>query len=165
MPGTRTAPAMTASATGRVMTMHLIDASGDPYSEPIPVPVAATAAQLEAIANQYALASNASLWGLSDSVERFGDADADNAVAAFRSGISSGINLLFKNAATKATQGTRVVAPIDTIMQGNQDIPIVTVDPLAALVTALLVVYTDMSLNSAQFTDRRERKNNPKIKI
>jgi hypothetical protein len=60
MAGTRTAPAFTAAATRRIITLHLIDASGDLYPESFDVAIAATAAAIEAWAAAYAAGSQAS---------------------------------------------------------------------------------------------------------
>jgi hypothetical protein len=163
MAGTRTAPAFTAAATSRIVTLRLIDASGDKYAEAWSVPVAATAANIEAWAAAYAAASNASLYEIWDLVARAGDADPDNAVSAFRAATENGINLLFKNPTTGATEDTRLVAPIAAVMQGNQDIPLLSATELSALITAQLAVDTTKPFTNAQYTVRRERKNNARV--
>jgi len=164
MAGTATAPAMTAAATGRLFTLHLIDASGDLFTQVVPVPVAATAATLAAISTAYQAASNASIWAATDTILREGDADPDNAVADFRASVKDGINLSFKNPATRVVTPYRLIAPIDLTMQGNQDIPLLSSDELTNLITALLAVLTSQNFSRAQYTERRERKNNPVIK-
>lgn len=164
MPGTRTAPAMTAAATGRLFTLHLIDASGDLFTQMVPVPVAATAAQLEAIADAYADGSNASVWAATDSILREGSADPDNAVAEYRASVKDGINLSFKNLTTRNVIPYRLIAPIDATMQGNQDIPLLSSAEVTALIVALLAVLPTYDFTRAQYTERRERKNNPVIK-
>jgi len=165
MAGTRTAPAFTAAANKRIVSLGLIDASGDLWSEAMPVPVAATAATIEAWAAAYQAASNASLHAINDFIERFGAADPDNAVAAYRASVKSGINASYSNPTTLVTYGSRLVAPIAAVMQGNQDIPLVSATEYTDLVTAIEAIKTGFGLDTAQYTDRRERKNNPKIKI
>lgn len=162
---TRTAPLFTAAATSRVASLGLIDASGDTYSESLNVAVAATAAQLEAWATAYAAATNASMWRVTDTIIREGVADPDNATAAFRGTIAEGINGSYKNIATLDTFISRLIAPIAAVMQGNQDIPLVSADEYADIVTAILALRPGYDLQTAQFTGRRERRNNPKIKI
>jgi len=165
MAGTRTAPAWTAAATSRLVTLHLIDASGDLATVPLIVPVAATAASLEDFADDYALSTNASLYKITDEAIREGDADPDNAVAEYRASVKDGINLLFKNLTTHQAQSVRVVAPIEDIMQGNQDIPLISAAPLVTLIPEILTILTvSYDFRQAQFTERRERKNNPRIK-
>lgn len=164
MAGTRTAIAFTAAATSRSITLHLIDASSDLWAENMTVPVAATAASIEAWAAAYAAASNASLYGITDSQMRIGDADPDNAVAEYRAATGSGVNTLFKNLTTLDTSPQRLIAPIAAVMQGNQDIPLLSATEMAALIVAILAIKTGYTFQRAQYTDRRERRNNPIIK-
>jgi len=164
MAGTMTAPLYTAAATSRLVTLHLIDASGDLYTDSLYVPVAATSAQLVAWQNAYQAASNASIWKVTDEVVREGDADPDEAVAEYRASISDGINMLFKNIALGQTTTPRLIAPIADVMQGNQDIPLLSSDELTNLVVAELALLPSYDFKQAQFTGRRERKNNPRIK-
>jgi len=49
-------------------------------------------------------------------------------------------------------------------MQGNQDIPLLSATELCALIADYQALLTGFSLQSAQYTDRRERSNNPKIR-
>jgi len=164
MPGTRTAPLFTAAANARRITLYLIDASGDLYTESKYVPVAATAAAIEAWAAAYQDATQTSLYWIDDVAIRSGDADPDNAGIEQRSSVKDGINLAYKNPTTLASQSSRLVGPVTDTMQGNQDIPLLTSPEMTALITAELALMTGFSLQSAQFTERRERKNNAKIK-
>jgi len=161
---TRTAPAFTAAANDRQVALHLIDASGDLWAENMRVPVAATAASIEAWAAAYQAASQASLYGITDYLIRDGDADPDNADTDQRNSVKQGINLLFKNLTTHLTQPTRIVAPIEAILQGNQDIPLLSATEAAAVITTELAVLTGFTFQQAQYTERKERKNNPVIK-
>jgi len=163
-PAVRTAPAWTAAATRRLVSLHLIDASGDLWSESFYVPVAATAANLEAWAAAYAATSQASLYALGDYTERIGDADPDNADTLQRNSVKQGINLTYKNLTTNGTIGQRVVAPIPADLQGNQDIPLLTATEMTALIGATTTLQSGYLLQEAQYTERRERKNNPRIK-
>lgn len=161
---TRTAPAMTAAATSRQISLRLIDASGDLYSEPLVVPVAATAANIEAWAAAYAAASNASLYAIEDTAFREGDADPDNAAAEYRGSVKDGINLLFKDVPNRVTFTDRVIAPVAATMQGNQDIPLLSSTELTNVITSVLTLKAAYDFNQAQFTERRERTNNPRIR-
>lgn len=166
MPGTRTAPDVSVAAPSNVgSTLHLIDASGDQFTDFVPSLAAPTVAQIEAWAAAYQAASNASLWGVTIAQQWEGDIDADNALALYRGSVKDGVNMLFKNVATLDTISPRLVAPVIEAMQGNQDIPLVSSDEMTDLITALLAILSGYNLQSVQFTERRERSNNPRIKI
>jgi hypothetical protein len=166
MAGTRTAPtvgALTATTLGA--TLHLIDASGDVKTDYI-AGGTSDLADVEAWAAAYQPTTQASLWKVSFTQEWEGEADPQNAEALFRGGIDNGINLLFKDIAASAKQTPRVYSPVAAVMQGNQDIPLLS----AAIMTTLLTQYLTMlggayALDSAQFTGRRERANNPRIRV
>lgn len=164
MPGTRTAPTVGAlTVAENIVSLGLIDVSGDTWSEALNLPGGALTdmADIQAWSAAYQATSNASLFRVTQTVVWEGARDPDNALALFRASAESGINLLFKNAAL-ITETGRVIAPIDTIMQGNQDIPLL-VAPLTALVTQYLNLLAGFSLESMQYTGRRERRNNPRI--
>lgn len=162
--GTRTAPAATAAATARRITMRFIDASGDKGAEELYVPVAATAANIETYIAAYQAATQASIYEYDDTLIRDGDADPDNAGTDQRNSIAAGINMLFKNATTRATNNSRLVAPIEAVLQGNQDIPLLSATELSALIVAELAITTGFTFREAQYTERRERKNNQKVR-
>lgn len=165
MPGTRTAPEYDGTPTSVLYTIHLIDAGGDTFTDALRFLTPPTTAELEAHVVAYQAATNASVYGISRTDEYFGEADPDNAVFAARSGVQNGVNCLFRNATTLQSTTPRVVAPIAEIMQGNQDIPLVTATAFTALLTSYLTVLgADWSLDSVQYTSRRERTNNPRIK-
>lgn len=164
MAGTATIPAVTGTATATAASLGLIDASGDLWSENLEVPAAATQAQINVIALAYQAASQASLYKVSVNRDWEGDADPDNAEAEYRGQVESGINLLYKNLTTNQTYSQRVVAPVAASMQGNQDIPLLTSDELTDLILATVAAKPGYELVSAQYTGRRERKNNAKIK-
>lgn len=160
---TRTAPATSTTPT-TIATLHLIDASGDQFTDAISMPVAMTAANIESWAAAYQSATQASIWKVSQTLEWVGDADPDNADVGQRNSVKEGVNLLWKNLATLRTQTPRLVAPITAVMQGNQDIPLLTATEMTALIAAYQTLLTGFSLNAAQYTERRERNNNPRIK-
>jgi hypothetical protein len=164
MPGTRTAPAVTGTATKRTISLGLVDASGDVYAEGEDVAVSAAAGDIEGLAASYQAASNASLYRVTSTLIWEGAIDPDNAVAAYRGSVAEGINMLYRNAAL-LTRSQRLIAPIAAVMQGNQDIPLLTSDEMAALITDYLTLSSGYDLELAQFTGRRERKNNPKIRV
>ena len=165
MPGTRTAPLFTAPANRRQITLHMIDASGDLWPQPIDVAVSGAAGDIEGLAASYQQASQASLYGITDTLYRDGDADPDNAEAYQRNSVKDGINILLKNPTTNDTRSLRVVAPVGETMQGNQDIPLVTSDELSAVILDWLTLSSGYNATSAQYTERRERKGNAKVKL
>ena len=164
MAGTRTAGTFTGTPTHRRITFHMIDVSGDVFADSFYVPAATLAAEIETLAATYQAASQASMYDISDSGSYLGDADPDNAEVGQRNSVKDGINLLFKDAATLDTFTPRVVAPIPAIMQGNQDIPLLSATQLSNFILQMLVVKPAFNLDSAQFTERRERSNNPRVK-
>lgn len=163
--GTRTAPAITGAVTKVISSLYLIDASGDQYSEAIVTATAPTAVQFEALAAAYQVASQASLWKAVSMSIWEGDKDPDNGDVGQRNSVKDGVNLLWRNLTTLKTQAPRLVAPVANTMQGNQDIPLLTADPeFTGLITALTAILSGYNLESAQYTERKERSNNPKIK-
>jgi len=164
MAGTRTAPAFTATATGRMITIHLMDTSGDLFTDKLFVALAATAAAIEAWIAAYQAATNASVYAVTDTILRDGDADPDNAVAAFRSGVENGINLLFKNPTTRQTFTQRLIAPVAADMQGDQDVPLLSSTEMTDLITTTLALTSGYNFKQSQYTSHRERTNNPVIK-
>lgn len=163
MAGTRTAPAFTAAATYRIITLHLVDASNDAYTVAKDVPVAAVAAAIETWAAAYAAASQASLWDISDLQGRSGNRLPSNADAGSRDSVETGINLSFRNGATRDSYTTRLVAPVPATMQGETDIPLPDSDEIAAIRAAELALTSGYAFSTAQYTARRERKNNPRV--
>lgn len=166
MPGTRTSGAVVyATPDVTDISFHLVDASGDLYSENIDVSPTAGESDVEGLASTYQAASNASLWKVVRTQSWVGEIDPDNAIAAYRATIAEGINMLFRND-TQFTRNLRLIAPIAAIMQGNQDIPLLTpTNELGLMVADYLTLSTGFNLETLQFTGRRERKNNPKIRV
>jgi len=164
MAGTPTFPAVTGTATATEVTLHLVDASGDLYTENIDVAATAAVGDINGLATTYQAASNASLYKVTRTSIWAGTPDPDNAVAAYRGTVAEGINMLFRNA-TLFTRNMRLIAPIAAVMQGNQDIPLLTATEMVALITDYLTLSSGFDLETAQFTGRRERKNNPKIRV
>ena len=165
MPGTPTAPDVSAVAANQfAATLHLVDASGDLYTDNITGAAAMTLANIEGYKVSYQAASNASVYGVTFAQSWFGDIDPDNALALYRASVKNGINLLWKNNTTLKTITPRLIAPIAGVMQGNQDIPLLSAAELVALIADYQALLTGFGLQSAQYTDRRERSNNPRIR-
>ena len=164
MPGTPTYGDFEDPADMRVISFSVIDASGDTWADQLFVAIAATSAAIEAWLVLYQAVTNTSIFEVRDERKWSGDADPDNAVAAFRSGKDDGINLLFKDPDTADTRPLRVVGPVADVMQGNQDIPLLTGGSMDELIVATIGLAPDYAFASAQFTSHRERKGNPKVR-
>ncbi len=167
MPGTRTAPTVDGTPTSTVVTLHTIDASGDLYANSYKTTSQPTDAAVEALANAYQAASNASLYKVSITVNYYNQPDPSQAVAAYRGSIASGINMLYADAIGN-TQTPRLVAPIAGLFVQDTDtvlVPLAT--ELSTLVTTqnVLLGVLNYNLISMQYTERRERKNNPRTKV
>lgn len=163
---TRTAPDPTSvGANATITTLHLIDASGDLYSESLETPTVPALVDVQAWAAAYQAATNTSLWKITQSQSWIGDQDPQNADAVYRGSVKDGINLLWENTTTLQSKSPRLIAPIAAVMQGNQDIPLLSAAPATALLTAIGTILTGYNLVSAQYTERRERTNNPRIKV
>ena len=162
---TRTAPVVAIANINKVLTtLHVVDTSGDNQTDVLVTSTQPADALVEAYANTYQLATQASLWKVSQSIEWVGDEDPNNADVGQRNSVKDGVNLLYSDLANIQSQTPRLVAPITAVMQGNQDIPLLTASQMTNLITATLAILTGFNLDSAQFTERRERRNNPRIK-
>lgn len=169
MPGTRTAPTFTTvpgvtAATRRILTIHVIDASGDIYPVATDIAVNAAAGDVEGLIASYQACTNASVYAITDTYETNGAAVSSNAVAAYRASVESGINLLFKRPSDGNTLSMRVVAPVAETLTGDLDIPTPSDTPLDELITDHGTLRAAWLFDSAQYTGRRERKNNPRVK-
>lgn len=166
MAGTSTIPAFSGTATARLISLRMIDASGDNHSEALYIAPTATDAEVQALIDQYQAATQSSLFSITDTYVYEGDEDSDNAETDQRNSVKQGINLLYKDPASPEMSITpRVVAPVPAILQGNQDIPLLTAAPFPALIAAITALKPTYNLTSAQYTERRERSNNPRVKV
>jgi len=161
---TRTAPLFTAPVSRRLITMRLIDQSGDLYSESFVVGTGASAASIEALAAAYAAATQASLYSIVDTLERNGIASIANADTGSRDSIKNGINTLYKVPSSGESTAPRLVAPQPAVMVGTTDTPNLLATEWLAWESALDALLVNYAFVSAQFTERRERKNNTKAK-
>lgn len=156
MPGTRTAPDVTGTATRVYLSWSWIDNSGDVRSDGIYAPDDVTAAEFEAILDAIQAQSNASIFKASMANEFVGDALPGNALNAPRSpSVFDNIVLHFKNDATLASQRIFIVAPIEAAFNpSNTDV--VDVADMSATVTAVEAALTGYDVKSARYTERRE---------
>lgn len=153
--------------TERAFVLHIVDASGDHWTQRLVVALDATLAAIQSWIGLYQAITQASIYEVVEENSWGGAADSSNAEFLARSGVENGVNLTFKESTTAETFPLRVVAPTAAIMAGTND----AVNPAA---TGLInfITGTDGILNaggadfgyiSSQYTSRRERKNNPKV--
>lgn len=166
---THTVPTIGAlTVTENLISVAGVDRSNDTYVESIKQAGGALTdmADIEAFTAQYKANTQLSVFRVVQQVVWEGQKDPDNADLAYRANAESGINLLFRNTTVTPPQvfTGRVAAPIATIMQGAQDIPLL-VSPLTLLVTQYINMMPDFALESMQYTGRKERKNNPRIGV
>ena len=164
MAGTRTAPDPSAVAANKVITtLHLMDASGDMFTDAVVSAAAPTSAEVQAWAVAYQAASQSTLYAISSLSEWSGASDPANAESDQRSSVKQGVNILYKNPTTLKAQTPRLAAPIPGVMQANNDIPVIGSAEFAALLVAINAILTGSSFQHAQYTERRERSNNPRV--
>lgn len=170
MPGTRTAPTVGAlTVTENLISLGLVDASGDLYSEPLKTTGGGLAdmAEIEAYAAAYQSGSNASLYEVRHTAVWTGSINPTNALALFRASVSEGINIGLRDTDVfNATAGQRLIAPVAATMVGNTDTPVYPlVAPMDAITAAMITLLgAGYSLETLQFTGRRERKGNVKVR-
>jgi len=164
MAGTSTFGDLETAADGRFISFSVIDASGDTWPTRLAVALSATYAAIQAWLELYQAVTQTSIFDVQDIRTWAGDADPDNAEALFRGGKDDGINLLFRDPDTAQTFPLRVVGPVAAVMQGNQDIPLLTGGSMDELIVATIGLAPTYNFASAQFTSRRERSGNPRVK-
>jgi len=162
--GTRTAPTVAiAGITSSRTSFHIVDASGDSSVDSILTPDLVSDTLVENIAAAYQATTQASLWKVEQTIVYQGAFDTSNAGTDQRNSIADGVNLLYKNITARSIQSLRAMAPIEAVMVGNQDIPRLDTPGYADLIVAQLAILSGYTHKAAQFTGRRERKNNPVI--
>lgn len=168
---TRTAPTVGAlTISEQLVGVSLIDASEDVFSDSLKMPGGALVdmADVEAWVADYQPITQASIFEVRMMQVWRGSANPTNADVAYRASIADGINIGYNDTDVfGAVEGIRVVAPIAAWMQGNSDVVIVPLVGLPAAFNAETLNLINSlgggySLESLQYTTRRERKNNPK---
>lgn len=163
MAGTPTFGDLTTPADMRAFTVHLIDASGDTWTERLITALSATYAAVQAWVLLYQAITQASVWAVTEEHQWAGDADPDNATFLARSGVENGINLSFRNPDTNVQNPIRAVAPVAEVMQGNQDIPLLTGGSMDEFIIATIGLMPGFDFRQSQYTVHRERRNNPRV--
>lgn len=168
MAGTRTAPTVGAlTVTENLIGFRVIDGSDDIYSTPLKTIGGGLAdmAEIEALAAAFQPTTQASLFEVHHTAIWRGSANPSNAEFLARGSIADGLNLLYKDTDVfNAVQSFRIPAPVAALMVDNSDTPVYPlVAPMIAFNTALIALLgAGYSLESLQYTERRERSNNTK---
>lgn len=152
----RTAPAVNGTPTYKKVALRYIDASGDPRSDSLQVPAAATNLQIEAFAAAIAATSNASMYQIEVGEVYNSTADKSNAVDAVKDSVYDNLVILAKTALNDSLRSF-VPAPEAGLFVPGTD----TIDPgnaaLATYFTAFLaLIGAGYSIVSARYTERRE---------
>ena len=157
----RTAPTFDDTPNYRLLSLRMIDISGDKKSEGFEINPTAAAADIEAFIVGYAARTNSKIYAVFDMQGYTAPNTVTGALDAPKSAsLADGINFLYVSN-TNDSEDVRLLAPIASLFVDTTD----TIDPTAAaafnaLVTPLLT-GTKVAV-TAQYTERKEKKNNPK---
>jgi len=161
--GTRTAPDATGTPTNVSLSISLIDASEDITTVTLLLADDPTAAEINAYVDAYQAATQASAYKIVSGKNWDSLPDPTQAESSQRNSVKQGINMLFKDVAVGTAQTLRVVAPEEAVMDANRDIPVLAGDLAAVIAATDVVLAAGYAFRSAQYTERRERKNNPRV--
>ncbi len=156
MPGTRTAPAITGTPTFKEISLRWIDAVGDLRSDASIVDAAATDAEIEAVAADVQLGSNASLYSVR-LVEVFeGAKTKSNALAAVRESVQS--NIVYHAKSTgRVDRRAFIVSPIAAIFVSGTETPDEADTVIIDIMTAWDAVWKGTFAGvSLRFSERRD---------
>lgn len=157
----RTAPTFDDTPNLRHITLHLVDASGDVWAESFEISLTATATNIEALVADYAARTHANIYKVTDSQQYNSPKRATDATIGDKSSsVADGINFGFLSN-TNDYEDVRLVAPIGDMMVDDTD----AVDPTEGVGFGSLVepvLSGTKVLVTSQYTERKERRNNPK---
>lgn len=157
----RTAPTVDGSGNYRLLTLRLIDASGDKRSESIEISPTADVADIEALVASYATRTHGNVYAVKDQMVYNSPASAATATTGEKSSsLADGINFLFVSA-TNESEDFRLMAPVASQMVGEGDAPDATAGAAFGALVEPILTGTKV-LVSAQYTERKEKRNNPK---
>lgn len=159
MPGTSTAPTVDGTPPFQHVSFSFIDSSEDIRSIAIQLPPGATAAQIQAIANQLQSLSNASLFKVSVTASYSSIPDVGNAEPEVHMSVYDNVVVLFKDQLNHS-QDIFIPAPTTDLQPTDTDTPdSAELLALGVAVTAALEQGTtdDWQPVSARYTERREK--------
>lgn len=160
MPGTRTAPDVTTTASWRKVRYAMIDANGDKKSNSIIVGSAVTNIAIETFLDETQLRSNASLYEVEISDVFNGTSLKSNALSAVYLPIEDLILYSIK-AGVNTNQYVYLPAPIASQVISGTDTPDTTA--LADWFASVLALATGYSGKSVTFTRHKETNNDNKV--
>lgn len=159
MPGTRTAPDATGAAVSKLVSFKWMDISGDVRTDSLRVPVAATQAQIEAMADALQAGSNATLYGIEVTEEWNSIGDSSNALGGDKSqSVHDQLFFLAKNVNPFIMpQRAYFPAPIADVFTADSD----SLDPASAEIIALLTAFLALvgagySIVHGRYTEKSE---------
>lgn len=157
----RTVPTVDDTPNYKRVSLRLIDVSGDKRAVSIEMSLAATAVEIEAMIVSYAALTRANIYAVEVHDVYFSPARATDALSGGKSdSVADGVNFLFVSN-TNASEAVRLVAPVDTLVEIESDTVVQAVaEPFGLLVEPLLT--GTKVLVSAQYSERKEKSNNPK---
>jgi len=162
--GTRTAPDATTTATAKLVSFHFIDETGDTITASVYALVAATAAQIEAMADAMQAATQASLYKITVSSVWGANPDKDDASVGNNDSVYDNVVTLLKSPTPRSAFDWYIPAPVQELLTPGSD----NIDPasteLAAVYTALLaLVPAGYGVIQARFSEHKET--NKAVKI
>lgn len=154
---TRTAPTVGAGTISYVLlSIHMIDASGDKRSISIQADPAVTYANLEAYVADLQTITNASIYHVERNEVFDSNPLASNATAAEENSVSDNVVLLARNSVTFDSQQAYIPAPIRGLFVGNtDDIDVADADFLDFKTKALAILPANWAFVSVRYTERR----------
>lgn len=157
----RTAPTVDGTGNVRLVSLRMIDISGDKRAESLEISPSATPAQIEALVAAYAARSHVNIYAVKDEmVYNSPPSSADATAGAKSDSVADGINYLFVGA-TNDSADIRLIAPLASQMVGTSDSVDATAGAAFGAIVEPLLEGTKV-LVSAQYTERKEKANNPK---
>lgn len=155
----RTSPTVNGTPTYNLLSIRLIDYTGDRRSVSLVIPTGTTDASIEALIALVGDHTHASIYAVERSLVYSGDASKSNATQGNHSSVYDNVVVLFRNNATRQTQDMFVPAPTEDLFIEGTDQP--DMDLLGALfeiASATETVIGAAAYNpiSARFSERRE---------
>lgn len=167
--GTRTAPTVDGTGVYRLISLRLIDESGDIKTMSVRAPSTLTNAEIETFVVAYQAVTQASIFAVHVSEVYSAVEDKNDAVTGTRDSVYDVLNILNRNALA-AADTVEIHAPEPATMLGNSD----EIDPssgtLGTFFTAMLALLNGgvggsgtYEVISARYSERQER--NKAVKI
>ena len=155
MPGTRTAPLVTAVISYKVISLTWYDYTGDQRTDSYQVDSAATGILIEAFVAALVATSNATLWKIIVQDVWNSVGDSSNALEEVWENAKDNVVLLAKDAVNNSID-VYIPSPINAMFLETTE----NIDPtnaaLAAVLAAFLAIKATFSWVSARFTHRKQ---------